>query len=356
MLAANARVLIVKLSSIGDVLHATATVHNLRLHFPTIHITWLVSPPASVLLEDNPDVDELLIWDRRVFDAAAYRADFKTLWRTLREASRLLSSKTFDVTIDLQGLLLTGILSRMSGAPRRIGIHERHEGNSLFMTELAEDTREPHKVLRYLTALRAFNIYDCAPNLILNVPKTLEPFAENFLSSRGIDLQKPILFVALRTTWETKNWSPDFYAQVLAQLPANVQIIFSGAKEDEPFIEHVRSRIGRTSLSTAGEVNLLELAALFKLATLLLTGDTGPLHMAEAVGLKTVSLWGATNPKMFGPLSSGHTFIVTTSECRFCCKRKCRLKTNACMNALKPEHVSRTLNALFDATGGLEKI
>ena len=92
---------------------------------------------------------------------------------------------------------------------------------------------------------------------------------------------------------------------------------------------------------------MLELAALFKKGTLLLTCDTGPLYIAEAVGLKTLSLWGATDPKMFGPLTEGHSFIITKNECRFCCKTRCKLKSNDCMNAIEPKMVAQKLNSLL---------
>ena len=347
MLEDNTRILIVKLSSIGDVLHSTPTVHNLRLKYPKIHISWLVSPPASILLQENTDVDELIIWDRRIFDAAAYKADLITVYRTLKNAYQILNKKIFDIVIDIQGLLLTGILSCMSGAPRRIGIHERHEGNSFFMTEMADDTQEKHKVLRYMTALRPFKIYDFVQDLILNIPQNLENFAEKFLISHGINFENPILFVNVRTSWQTKNWSPEFYVEALCEVSSNVQIIFCGSKEDNIIIEQIQKKLTKKSLSTSGEVNLLELAALFKKGTLLLTCDTGPLYIAEAVGLKTLSLWGATDPKMFGPLTSGHSFIITDNECRFCCKTRCKLKSNACMNAIKPKIVAQKLNSLL---------
>ena len=170
---------------------------------------------------------------------AAYKADFFTVYRTLKNAYQLLNKNFFDIVIDLQGLLLTGILSYMSGSPRRIGIHERHEGNSFFMTEMAEDTQEKHKVLRYMTALRPFKIYDLVQGLILNIPQNLEHFAEKFLISHGINLKNPILFVNVRTSWQTKNWSPEFYIEALCYISKNIQIILCGSKDDSIIIEQI---------------------------------------------------------------------------------------------------------------------
>lgn len=306
MIQDNLKILVIKLSSIGDVLHATPVVHNLRLKFPKIYISWLVSPPANILLQENTDVDELIIWDRRIFDSAAYKADLITVFRTLKNARHLLNKKDFDVVLDLQGLLLTGILSCMSNAPRRIGIHERHEGNSFFMTEMADDTNEKHKILRYMTALRPFGIYDFVPGLILKIPENLNDFAKKFWISHNIDLTKKILFVHMRTSWQTKNWPLDFFAETICKISFDVQIIFCGSNEDIVFIEQVKKKIDKVSLSLAGKVNLMQLAALFKTGKLLLTGDTGPLYIAEAVGLKTLSLWGG-NQSQNVRISNGRT-------------------------------------------------
>ena len=343
----DCRILIVKLSSIGDVLHSTVVAHNLKLHYPNCHLTWLVSPPANILLESNPYIDELIIWDRRIFDNAMYKANLFTAFKSLKEASKLLSKYHFDITIDIQSLLLTGILSKLSDAPRRIGIHERHEGNSFFMTELADDTIEQHKVLRYMTALRPLGIYDFVPGLILNVPDKFNTFVTNFWLSHNIDVKKPILFVHLRTSWKTKNWSPELYNKALNSIKSDVQIVFSGSKDDSFYIEQACINLNKKTLSIAGEVNLMELAALFRTATLLLTCDTGPLHIAEAVGLKTLSLWGPTSPEMFGPLTQGHSFIITPNECRFCCKTKCKYKHNDCMNSINPKLVAQKVDELI---------
>ncbi|MBR1397037.1 MAG: glycosyltransferase family 9 protein [Selenomonadaceae bacterium] len=343
----DCRILIVKLSSIGDVLHSTVVAHNLKLHYPHCHITWLVSPPASVLLEGNPYVDKLIVWDRRAFDEAMCNANLFKAFKSLQEASKLLAESHFDVTIDIQSLLLTGILSWLSNAPRRIGIHERHEGNSFFMTEMADDTNEQHKIFRYMAALRPLGIDDCVPGLILNLPDSLDTFAEDFWRSRNIDVKKLILFVHMRTSWESKNWSPQHYNEVLNLINSDVQIVFSGSKDDSSYIEQACVNLNKKTLSIAGEVNLLELAALFKTATLLLTCDTGPLHIAEAVGLKTLSLWGPTSPEMYGPLTPGHFFIITPNECRFCCKTKCKYKHNDCMDSINPKLVAKKIDELI---------
>lgn len=350
--ADGTRILIVRLSAIGDVLHATAVTHNLKRIYPNCHLTWLVSPPADSLLKNNPDIDELLVWDRRIIDKAFARKKLGTVLHCLKEAKALLAAHEFDIALDIQGLFLSGILTKLSGAPRRIGIHERHEGNFLFMSEMAPDTSEPHKIRRYMTALEPLGITadKFQPGLVLTLTDSQRAWAKEFWQDHGIELgnkSRPLLLVNTRTTWPDKNWPARNFGLALRQLASAVQIVFTGAPNDVPYIKEAQQELGRPSLSIAGETNLSELAALFAEADLLLTGDTGPLYIAEAVGLTTLSLWGPTHPSIYGPLTAGHHFILSPHNCTACCKTKCRHKTNACMNAISPAIVAKELISLL---------
>ena len=351
-LPANAEILIVRLSAIGDVLHATSIVHNLKRLHPDCHITWLVSPPANLLLQDNPDIDRLLVWDRHRIDQAFAGLKLSTVLACLKEARALLAPYHFDVALDIQGLFLSGLLTRLSGAPRRIGIHERHEGNFLFMTEMAPDIADRHKIRRYATALQPLGIdpEDFQPGLVLHLPDELEPFVETFWTAHGIRLHDPahpLLMVNTRTTWPDKNWLPANFGHALRSLPESVQIVFTGAPGDEPYIREAQQTLNRASLSIAGQTSLIQLAALIRSADLLLTGDTGPLYIAEAVGTTTLSLWGPTHPDIYGPLTPGHHFILSPHGCTACCKTHCKYKTNACMHAIKPAAVTTKVKELL---------
>ena len=316
------KILILRLSAIGDVLHATPVARELKNLQPDCHITWLVSPPADKLLAENPHIDEVLVWDRRPLDKAFASWNLPAAFRELKKARALLKARHFDLVLDIQGLFLTGILARLSGAKRRIGIHERHEGNPLFMSEMAPNIESSHKVHRYLSALMPL----------------------------GFDLSsfKPILMVTIRTTWPDKNWEPENFGQALSSLPPHVQVVFCGSPGDEVFIKEAQSKMNRPSLSIAGQTSLLELAALLKTADLLLSCDTGPLHIADAIGCRTLSLWGPTQPDVYGPLTTGHEFVISPHDCRRCLKTKCQYKTNACMNAITPEMVAVKLKDILD--------
>lgn len=349
---AGARILLVRLSAIGDVLHATTVARRIKEVQPDCELSWIVSPPADVLLTNNPYVDHVLAWDRRSFDAEVAKHHFRTAWRQLKEAKRMMHAYHFDIALDIQGLFLSGLITRLSGARRRIGIHERHEGNHFFMSEQAKNIREPHKICRYLSVLQPFGVnpYDFTPGLTLKLTPKLETFAQKFWQEQHIETgnpQRPLLLINLRTTWPDKNWPPEAFAEALNALPDNIQLVFTGAPNDRPYVQKVQSLLRRPSFDVAGKTNLLELAAIFQSADLLLTGDTGPLYIAEAVGLKTLSLWGPTHPDIYGPLTLGHHFIISPHACTACCKTHCKYHTNACMNAIAPAVVATKLKELL---------
>jgi len=357
-LPARPRILLIRLSALGDVLHATCVARNLRRFLPEAHISWLVSPPADSLLSGNPDIDEILAWDRRPFDRAFRRLSFHEAWRELRKARALLAPRRFDLVLDIQGLFLTGLLARLSGAKRRIGVHERHEGNFLFMTDMAPDIREPHKIRRYLTALLplGWQQESFRPGLVLQLPEGHDEAARRFWQAHGLNPDRRILLVNIRTTWPDKHWPPETFAKALAlaELPSDVQLVFPGAPADTPFIDaaireykQLAKDTALPCISIAGETSIMELAILIRSATLLLTCDTGPLYLAEAVGTKTLSLWGPTLPTIYGPLTEGHYFLISPHGCTGCCKTKCRHRTNACMTAIKPAVAAAKLKELL---------
>ena len=352
------RILMIRLSAIGDVLHATSVAHNLKLFLPEARLTWLCSPPADDLLRGNPDVDEVISWDRRIFDTAISEHRFGQAFRSLKEARRLFKEHgPFDAVLDIQGLFLTGILSLLTGCGRRIGIHERHEGNPLFMTEMAPDIDDKHKIRRYLTALMplGWQQEDFVPGTVLTLDADWKSYAHGFWKEHDIDPQKPILMVNIRTTWPDKHLRPRVFGELLekANIPDDMQLIFPGAPGDKPYIEETLDylkenapELASRAICIAGETSLRELAALIKSATLFLTCDTGPLYLAEAVGTPTFSLWGPTLPSIYGPLSPGHHFYISPHECKACCKTKCP-KGNACMEAIEPGEAAKELEKVL---------
>ena len=254
--------------------------------------------------------------------------------------------------LDVQDLLLTGILAWLSGAKRRIGVRERHEGAGFFMTEKAPKMKEPHKVRRYLAALAPLGIKAGDARITLTLPASLDGFAARFFAARAVSPARSIVLVSLCTTWQSKGWPPERFCAALAALPEDVQIVFLGSGADRPVIGEAMKTLEASwrgkAVSVAGETSLLETAALMKEATLLLCPDTGPLHIAAAVGLPTLSLWGPTRPTIYGPLHGRNFFIESPYPCAPCCKTRCPPGTNACMKAIEVQDVAKRLGEVLE--------
>ena len=341
------RILLVRLSAIGDVIMCSAVAENIKRHYHGTHITWLASPPAADILRHNPYIDRLLVWDRRPLDAAFARRRFGTVYKELKKVREIFRPFDFDLAIDLQSLLLTGIITYLSGAPRRIGIHDRHEGGSLFMTEMAPKIANPHRLCRYMTALNAIGIDEYSPQPTVSVTADMRKDAQRFWLNHNIDPAKPILMVSIRTSAANKNWPPDRFGAALLSVPGEVQIVFCGTAQDIPYIKKAQQYV-RGTWCIAGETSLVQLAGLLASAKLLLTADSGPLHLAEAVGTKTISLWGPTRPEDYGPLTKGHEFIIGNGACVGCQKLKCKKKTYACIKSIEPEIVRDKLREMLE--------
>lgn len=344
----NKRILIIRLSSIGDVLHATPVAKALKKTYPACHITWIVSKTAASLIKTNPYIDEVLIWSREEFEAAAtnrHLSQLKKLWLQLKVFYR---HKKFDIALDIHGLFLTGAIIYASRTPRRIGMAKTRELNRFFMTEQAPaPASSEHVIKRYLSVLQPLGIDADDCQMTLNIPAETEKFADTFFLQNNLTADRPIVMVNPKTSWSSKNWDNAHFAKCIELIDEKAQIIICGGSQDRQAADWIKHLIRRPIINAAGQTSLLELAALLKKTTLLLTGDTGTLHIGIAVETPTISLWGPTRPQQYGPMTPQHKVMLTPYSCRNCHKTICRLKNNACMAAITPESVAVQINAML---------
>lgn len=340
--------LIIRLSSIGDVLHATTVARNLKKSDPYCHITWMVSRTASELLQDNPDIDEVFIWSREDFEKALHGKKLKAALHTISLLREFYASHGFDAVIDIHGLFMTGVITWMSGCQRKIGMYGTRELNWLFMNERSVPASEDiHVIKRYLSVLPLLQgkIYDY--EMTLQLPVYLEAFGISLFQEHQIDRNKPVLLVNPWTSWASKNWGTKNFIQCLRLLPPGIQIILCGGPADRAKNKQIASEINRPITDLTGKTTLSELARVVQMSDLLLTGDTGTLHIAIALHIPTLSLWGPSAPEKYGPLVPGHIVVKSKHACIACDKTKCRLKTNACMEAIDPAGISKKIEQFF---------
>jgi len=346
----NARFLILRLSSIGDVLHATPVAQVLKTTYPHCHITWLVDEVPSAMLKENPYIDDIYIWPRDRWEKHLGRGEWRAarqLWSTLRN---YLHAQKFDILLDIHGLFISGLIAKASNIPRRIGMSDTRELNWLFMTEIAPSAPEDiHVIPRYLSILRPLGIHSSHYSMTLRVPDESLTFADEFLNQHGVKPSETLIAINPSTTWPAKNWPAEHYATVAKSLyQKGYRILLCGGPADQALGESIMHQSGVPLINAANKTSLLQLGALLSRCDLLVTGDTGPLHMAIALGIPTVSIFGPTDPKRFGPLTAGHIVLEREMDCRPCHKRTCPLKHLHCMYQLEPMEVIAAVQTVLD--------
>jgi lipopolysaccharide heptosyltransferase I len=317
------RILLVKLSSFGDVIHALPTLEALREAFPQAHITWLVEEAFAPLLYGHPALDE--VWP-------APRLRLNQGGR-VRKTVNLLRQQPFDLVIDLQGLLKSALWVALARSSRKVGYDRTRELSYLALTErLSPYDPEAHAVLRYLNLAHYLGAPFALPRFRFGFPLTFEP-------DRFHLVDRPLVILHPGTRWATKLWPAAHWARLSDWLvrEKGFQVVITGSAADRPLAEDIISLMHTPALNLAGRTSLEELAGLLAHATFAVTADTGPMHLAAALGTRVVAVFGPTAPWRTGPFSEGHAIARLELECSPCFKRQC--PDPCCLTDLTPEAV-----------------
>ncbi|MBI2876893.1 MAG: lipopolysaccharide heptosyltransferase II [Candidatus Tectomicrobia bacterium] len=347
------RILIIKPSALGDVIHALPLLKLLRGHYPQAQIAWLVNRELQGLLEGHPDLDRIFPFERRVWGERG------RLSRTLREFAALirqLRQARFDLALDVQGLLRSGLIGYLSGAPHRLGFANAREGSPLFYTQKAAvPPGEVHAVERYLCLLSALGIATGAEG-DREGPLSLDftfPLGEaDRLYARGLlegrRAGSSLILMSPGARWESKRWPPEHFAWLADLLSererATVALI--GSPAETPLAESIRAQMKTAPLLLTGRTSLKQLAALMEAADLLVTNDSGPMHLAAALGTPVLALFGPTSPRRTGPYGVGHRVLQKTLPCIPCFKRQCP-EDHRCLRGLGVKEVLEAVRELI---------
>ncbi len=338
-------ILIIRLSSIGDVIHCTPVASSLKAAWPDCKITWLVGEVSAALLKDNPHIDEIIVWSREKFDKNFRDRNFKKALGMWRELQHKLQGRQYYAVLDIHGLFLTGMIARQVNTQRRIGMTGTKELNSLFMTKTCKPLGK-HITDKYLGVLSCLGIQAVDHTMHLVIPKEAKAFAEQFLQKYAILPQEKILVLVLGTTWPTKNWPLAFFIEVVGQLHKDFRIILCGGKAEMELGREVKRKAGASVINAVGLTSLLEMAGIIEIASVVVAGDTGPLHMAGALEVPTVGMFGPTNPATYAPLGGQHAIISSTLPCAYCHKQRCPQGEERCMKSITPEAVIQKIYAV----------
>jgi len=344
-------ILIVKTSAIGDVIHTLPALHALRRHYPQARIDWLIEEAAADIVAGHPALDRVLVSKRKRW-VQALRSGPNRLqaWRELWAFIRQLRATRYDLLIDFQGLLKSGMLVAASRAKRKVGLGrgmEHAECSYIFLNERVPAVdMNIHAVDRGLLLLAAIGIK--TDEVVFDLPLGPEHFrqVESLLGSRGIADPARVVPINPVATWPTKLWDNAGFAQVADWIIGQgLPVVFTGGKGDRPVIDDIILRMRQPAVSLAGDTTLKTLAALYRMAPLVISTDTGPMHLAAAVGTPVVAVFGSTAPWRTGPYGKRHQVVRLDLPCSPCLKRECDHRR--CMNDLAPELVISAVKRLL---------
>ena len=382
-------ILFVRLSYIGDILHATPAARWIKEQYPDAKLHWIVTPSMVELLDGNPYVDEIIPWERDEYEAHSKKLHIPTMWRMWWELKAKLEPYKFDVAVDVQGRLITGLVLLASSAPIRLGLGGTKELNWLFTNYKSKPSTD-HVIKRYVEVAQLLKEavakqadldtpLKTADNLLepetlnnvsakkmyhmdFHVPSKLHTWAEelwetidNHNSLNRGEVEKPLrVGLVLGTSWATKEWPQEKWYSLIKSLQYRANFVcLGGPKEStqyKPLMDSLTAEgIDQIMLNMLGKTTLQEVGALIESCDVVVTADTGSLHIALALDKPVVALFGPTDPKLWGPLTGTFKVLVNDElDCLGCRKRRCPKPDQYCMSGIEPVRVKK---AIFELIG-----
>jgi len=323
------RLLVVKTSSIGDVIHALPVVQAIREAAPHLTLGWVVRRRCADVLRGNPCIDHLYVMPDK-----PSLSELLTLRASLR-ASR------YDLALDMQGLLLSGLVTRLSGASVRVGWDRNREANALFLTHpvIPGGARDRHEVDLLYGFAEALDVRAAHPEF------TPQPYLAAEGAARASEwlsgLPRPRIALNVGASRAYKRWPIERWVRVARALTKQGRgVVFVGDKNDAQVVAQITPALTGEYVDLAGKTTLRELASVLAACDLLVTADTGPMHIAVAVGTPVIALFGATDPARHGPYGTRNVVLHDPAPGAMAAGKRPTDETGAaCMARITPDGV-----------------
>jgi heptosyltransferase-1 len=343
------KLLLVKMSALGDVVMTLPALAAIKERYPGAALDWLVEPAAAGLLAGHPALNRVLVSPRPVLKKLVSTGRLVSARRLFGKFRQELRQTDYDVVLDLQGLFKSGLMVGLARGRRKIGFARAREGSHFFLNEkMPPYDPERHAVRRYLDA--AVYLGAAAPEPGRPYFKPPEPARQRAEALLGPAAGSDPVLLNPGAKWATKRW-PLAHWQVLARRLARekVKLVVTGGPEDAAAAESITDAAGPgAALNLCGRTSLPELAAIMARTRLVVTADSGPLHLAAAVGAGGLALFGPTRPQRTGPWGGDFEILQPARPCLGCLKKKC---PQPCLAELAPETVwARLTTRLTDAS------
>jgi lipopolysaccharide heptosyltransferase I len=335
-------ILIIKPSSIGDVVHALPIAAALRRRHPSARISWLVRAGCLDIVSGHPALDEVIL-----FPLEAPRGPLETLRvpGTLLSFVEELRARKFDLALDLQGLLRSGLAAWACGASVRVGLSTAREMSWLFYTHVVPvGSMETHAVDRLWQAARFLGCTGRPDDFTMTVPPAAQIGVERALREAGLAAGEPYAVMVVGAQWPTKVWLDDRFARTAAEVRRRhgLRSVLVAVKADVERAARIAAGSDGAAVSLAGRTTLKQVLALIRGCDLVVTNDSGPMHIAAAMGKPLAAMFGPTNPVRTGPFARPGSVVRAGVPCSPCYRRACPTQ-HECMTELTTEMVMATV-------------
>lgn len=329
--------LIIRLSSLGDIIHTLPSFSALRKSFPDAKIRWIVEDKGADILDCVPGIDQIVTAQTK-----KWRLTSQKFWSEVVRVKKKIRNQD-QMTFDFQGLAKSGLLAYLSKAKKRAGFHKSNLKEpiaSVFYTDQLEEVSEDiHVISKNLKLLKLAGIKDDTYEFPLQIDKTIQESVQKKLTSLGFSALKKLVILNIGAAWETKRWYAERWVELIQTLNKErsdvFQLVLWGNEEEETTARKISSETG---IKMVPFLSIKEVMALVNKADLLVSGDTFALQVACATARPIVGIFGPTNPKRNGPFRSSDKVAFHELECSHCYKRKCdRLD---CLNKISAEEVA----------------
>ena len=311
----------------------TPALRALKIAYPQSHLALLIRSLVADMMTTHPYVDEVIVDSKgRAFSL------LPSFWKSVSEIHR----SDFDLAVVLHPTSFrNALIPFLADIPERIGSNV--SGRGFLLTRTCVDRTDIHEVHRYLRVLELIDIHEQNAKLEFWHTDVDRQAARQILTMHGISPKEYLIGINLGTTWRTKRWSLENFSEVITQVQKRfgARILLTGSTAEIPLGEALVQITKVETINLIGKTTLMQLGALIENCNLYLTCDSGPMHIAAAVGTPTIALFGPTSPIRHGPYGKNHEVIEKPVECRPCYKRQCIRKDqlHLCMTEIDPNEV-----------------
>lgn len=352
MASDKTKILIIRLSALGDTIHTIPLAYSLKKNISDIEIGWIVEDKAKQFIKSNPLIDKCFIipkkrWKKRGFSLKNIMEFFAIIRKIQRE--------NYDIVIDTQQLFKSSVLMAFLNIKRKITHNDGREFSWLFANEFITSKRKQfdinyHVVKRNLEFAKYLGVNNEDINFELpdSTPEVKE-YISNLIAKT--DSSKKILVLAPATTWQNKHWKNAYWRELVQEYKYKCNIIMTGSSIDSRLINDIlQDDIKDNVINLSGKTDLSQLSELLKYADIVISPDSGTAHIAWAAGKPAViTIFTATSPERTGPWGDKYFSIGAQTDCAPCMKRKCKNihDENACTSAIMPDKIINIINKLL---------